>query len=419
MKKFLFASTALVAAGMMNAGAAEAADKIKLNLGGYSKWWVIGAWQNDDHAKYRNSTGSTKFTNVDVKGANEISFSGSTKLDNGLGVGVMITLTGGGHSDETTDPIDASYAWVEGGFGKVLIGNHANAINLVHVMAPDAAHGSLGGSMMGANFAVNRTSNRVMGLHQRAGWTTSTNTTAPIDDNKAEKISYVAPSFMGLTLGASYVPSVVREDGRGQPTNRPIGWGVGALYANTFGPVGLKVSGGFLRYNLEQATTGNEKSMETVAFGSQLSYAGFTLGGSWTRQSHDIGLGGTVASNLSGAISGANATSNGADFSAAKGGAVDFGGQGYDLGLQYASGPYAVSFVYFHSEVEGSKIFEGKDKINMYQASGKYNIGPGVDVLATVGYAEYQSELSADGGAYNALNRNDGYVFGTGLSLTF
>ncbi|CAA7621220.1 porin [Magnetospirillum sp. SS-4] len=414
MKKFLFASTALVAAGMMNAGAADAADKIKLNLGGYSKWWVMGAWQDEDHLDARG----LKATNFDVKGANEINFSGSTKLDNGLTVGVFASLTGGGHSDMTTDPIDASYAWVQGGFGKVLLGNHPNAIVLTHVTAPDAAHGQLGASMMGANFAVNRTANRVMGLHQRAGWTTSTNTTAPIDDNKAEKISYIAPSFMGLTLGATLVPSVVREDTRAQPGNRALGWGVGGVYANTFGPVGLKVSGGYLHYNLFRDTNGAEHGIDTLSTGAQLSYAGFTLGSSWTRATHDQARTVTSAGNV-GATSNLGGVIGGVDWSLQKGGSVDYGGQGFDIGLQYASGPYAVSFVYFHSEVEGAIAFEGKDTINMYQASGKYNIGPGVDILAMAGYAEYQSELSANGSAYSNINANSGYAFGTGLSLTF
>jgi outer membrane protein OmpU len=437
MKKFLFASTALVAAGLMNVSAAEAADKIKLNLGGYSKWWVIGAWQNDAFVRDQGNYGSTgvsgvngttntvKYTNIDVKGANEISFSGSTKLDNGLSVGVMVTLTAGGHSDETTDPIDASYAWVEGGFGKVLLGNHANGVVLLHTQAPDAAHGSIGGSMMGANFAINRTGNKVMGLHQRAGWTTSTNTTAPIDDNKAEKITYVAPSFMGLTVGASYVPSVIREDSRGQPGNRPMGYGAGALYSNTFDGVGVKVSGGFLRYNLEQVTAGAENAMNTVSTGAQLSYAGFTLGGSWTRASHDMARGtlpGSTAgasSNPGSVIAGAAAATATADFTATKGGPLDFGGTGYDIGLMYASGPYAVSYAYFHSEVEGLQQVKGTDKISFHQASGKYTLSPGVDALATVGHASYKSEGAIAGTVTDARWRNSGWVVGTGLSLTF
>ena len=45
MKKILFASTALVAVGM-TAGTAQASDPIKLQLGGFSKWWVVGAWNH-------------------------------------------------------------------------------------------------------------------------------------------------------------------------------------------------------------------------------------------------------------------------------------------------------------------------------------------------------------------------------------
>ena len=97
MKKVLIASTALVAAGLMTAGTASASEKIKLNLGGFSKWWVVGAWQN---ASYKDAAvGGAQPVAVDIKGDNEVYFGGSTTLDNGLKVGIDIQLEAGGHSD--------------------------------------------------------------------------------------------------------------------------------------------------------------------------------------------------------------------------------------------------------------------------------------------------------------------------------
>ncbi|MEW5728208.1 MAG: porin, partial [Pseudomonadota bacterium] len=119
MKKVLIASTALVAAGMMTAGAAQASEKIKLNLGGFSKWWVVGQW-NDD--KYQRNA-IADYNSVDVKGDNEIFFGGSTTLDNGMKVGVQIELEAGGHTDQSSDTIDESYMFVETGFGKFIVGS--------------------------------------------------------------------------------------------------------------------------------------------------------------------------------------------------------------------------------------------------------------------------------------------------------
>ncbi|RAU23539.1 porin [Paramagnetospirillum kuznetsovii] len=444
MKKILFASTALVAASMMHAGAAEAADKIKLNVGGYSKWWVVGVWQSDKFQNISNvggplnnnvlagtqgigasTNGSGQRANFDVKGDNEIWFSGSTKLDNGLGVGVFVSLEAGGHSDLTTDVIDASYAWIEGGFGKVIAGTAPNGTALTHVQAPDAANGTIGGSMLGLNFAVAKPTS-VMGMNQIVGYSGSTNTTAFIADDKAEKITYVAPSFYGLTLGASYIPNVMRQDVRTTPLSRAEAWGGTALYANTFGPVGVKASAGYIWVDISASGAVGERAMTSQVYGAQISYAGFTLGGSTqvTRDDHrSSALTNTLLSATGDTRAGLvslSATKNSQQ--------LDFGGVAYDVSLMYASGPYAVSVGYFRSEVNGianvsttaANSNNGRgDVIEFYQASGKYNLGPGVDALATVGYADYKDQRKGTMGTIDAAYENSGWAAMTGLSLTF
>jgi len=436
MKKILFASTALVAAGMISAGAASAAEKIKLNVGGYSKWWVVGVWQDKSFQSGTNGTAGNNVTsagiqrqNTDVKGDNEIWFSGSTALDNGLKVGVMISMEAGGHTDSSTDVIDNSYAWIEGGFGKVLAGMHANGTALLHVQAPDAANNFTNGGMMLGNFSITKPSG-VMGMNQRVGYTSSSNTTAIISDDKAEKLTYVAPSFYGLTLGASYIPNVARnsagstysassaisQHSRSTGSDRMSAWGGGALYTNTFGPVGVKASAGYVWVDLT-ATGGAEAALTQQAYGAQLSYAGFTLGGSFQRASDDRKNGGNTTAVLAGV----------GQIAAIKGGSeIDFGGSAYDVGLSYASGPYAVSFAHFHSSVVGitnSTLRNGKDDtIDAYQASGKYNLGPGVDVLASVGYIEYKDQRDGIAGITSNMNSqysNSGWAAMTGLSLAF
>ncbi|TAN54929.1 MAG: porin, partial [Magnetospirillum sp.] len=111
------------------------------------------------------------------------------------------------------------------------------------------------------------------------------------------------------------------------------------------------------------------------------------------------------------------------------GNSLDFGGIAYDVALQYASGPYAVSFGYFRSEVNGLRRNDiggslnnsnnKKDTIEFYQASGKYNLGPGVDALATVGYADYKDQRKGTMGVSDAAYENSGWAAMTGLSLTF
>ena len=347
MKKILFASTALVAASMMYAGSAEAADKIKLDVGGFSKWWVVGTWQSSDFqnatsngAPLSNNLGSVVNTstngsgqrqNVDVKGDNEIWFSGSTALDNGLKVGVFVSLEAGGHTDLTTDVIDASYAWIEGGFGKVIGGTAPNGTALIHVQAPDAANGNIGGSMMGNNFAINKPTS-VIGMNQIVGFSSSMNTTAIVADDKAEKLTYVAPSFYGLTLGASYIPNVARQDVRTTPLSRAEAFGGGALYANTFGPVGVKASAGYVYVDLSAAgNTVGLLAYTAQAYGTQLSYAGFTLGGSFQHSAQDTGSKAGLSNTVIAATSG-TVLAGTVSVGSAKGNVpLDFGGNAYDV----------------------------------------------------------------------------------------
>jgi outer membrane protein OmpU len=381
MKKVLFASTALVAAGLMTAGTASASEKIKLELGGYSKWWVVGAWQEDSFQKATGTGAGTDYANVDIKGDSEIFFGGSTKLDNGMVVGVMVELEA---NSVAGDQIDKSYAYLETAYGKVIIGSEANGTALLHVMAPDAAGNTDSDGILTGGLAIAAPGN------------VSNMVSTSIDtDGEAEKITYVAPTFYGLTLGGSYIPNATSEDNRGVVAALET-YGVGALYANTFGGVDVKVSAGWVTYDLNSS----HKTSNEYSTGAQLSYKGFTVGGSY-RNRGDNQAGGNYVStpNSATVLTSSNQ------------------GTAWDAGIQYASGPWAVSFVYFQSDVEGLLSNKDDDQFTVYQVSAKYALGPGVDALATIGHAEYDDE-SADTAANNA-NHNKGWAVMTGLGLAF
>jgi len=395
MKKILIASTALVAAGFITTGSASASEKINLQLGGFSKWWVVGQWNNGDYTKALGKD----YNNVDVKGDNEVWFDGSTKLDNGLQVGFHAELEAGGHTDQTSDTIDASYVYVAGGFGKAIIGTLQNGTYLLHNTAPDAAGNWNEGGIMTGGFAIAQPAT-VASINPTKNY----NTTAIATDDKSEGITYVAPTFYGLTVGGSYKPSS-REDNRNtvdlkKQTASEI-YGAAAMYANTFGGVGVKADAGWATYSVETAGShiDAKSGVNEYSTGLNLSYAGFTLGGSYRKVSAD------AAVNV-------------------------LDGNAYDAGLSYASGPYAVSFAYFHSNVKGGTAAIGttinsagsteagaKDKITAYQVSGKYTLGAGVDALASVGYVDFKD--GAAGSTYANGDSNKGFVAMTGLSLTF
>jgi outer membrane protein OmpU len=399
MKKVLIASTALVAAGLMTTGA-SASEKIKLELGGYSKWWVVGAWQDGSYesATNNNTAGQGSANSVDIKGDNEIFFGGSTKLDNGMEVGISIELEAGGGTETSTaagDIIDKSFVYLSGGFGKVILGSESNGTVLLHVMAPDAAANMGSDGILTGNKGIARPANL------------SSQVTTEIDtDAESEKITYVSPTFYGLTVGATYVPNVTEDNANvfastnsgNTATNNGAAeiYGIGALYVNTFGNVGVKVSGGWVTYDVA-ATTG--RSQEWSA-GTQLSYAGFTVGGSYR----------DIQQNQAG-------NTNNLTIASAT---TDSSGYVWDAGIQYASGPYAVSAIYFKSVAEGtigSAAGQGEDVVEVYQVSGKYSLGAGVDVLASVGHVEYDDETAKTATA--DANHNKGWAVMTGMSLAF
>jgi hypothetical protein len=422
MKKVLIASTALVAATMVSAGAASASEKIKLNLGGFSKWWVVGAWQESSF----NRDSNLQPVAVDVKGDNEVYFGGSTTLDNGLKVGIDIQLEAGGHTDSrsvasatsgnSTDVIDESYVWLEGGFGKLIVGSKNNGTYLIHNTAPDAAGNWNEGGILSGGYAIAKASG-VSQMGQIASDVANTtnfntggtgNTTAILTDGDSEGVTYVSPTFYGFTFGASYKPNGLSEDFRGvegTSTNGGVGavpvYGAGVLYANTFGGVGIKADFGYAQYNVEHAAnvaTGNvlrgHGMQREYSAGANVSYAGFTLGGSYRQ----------IVDNQNLAVSTLTDSYN---------------GKAWDAGLQYASGPYAVSFAYFQSKTEGLISDADKDLIETYQVSGKYSLGAGVDALASAGYQKSQDEQHNNNLANPGKYENKGWTVMTGLSLAF
>lgn len=397
MKKSVAAGTALVAVAVLSAGSAQASEKISLRLGGYSKWWVVGAWESDS---YQGAT-QTDENSVDVKGDNEIYFQGSTTLDNGLQIGVDIQLEGGGHSVSNSraanagaDMIDESYVWLAGGFGKLELGSKNNGAYQLHVTAPDAAGNWNEEGLMADALAIPTHISGISPLQH--GW----DTTAILTDNDSEGVTYFTPSLHGLTLAATYKPSS-SEDNRGNvnlSTGATAGavtgefYALGGLYAETFNDVGVKLSAGWASYdfNVPSSTsvdTGDDHVFE-YSLGGQLSYAGFTFGSSYRRVLADRG-------NL-------QATAD-----------LDLNAQAWDLGVQYAFDRYAVSMAYYRSEADGSDATEARDIIEFYLLSGKYALGPGVDLLASVGHANYTSE------DHQLAEENDGWTVMSGLSLTF
>ncbi|SMF12850.1 Outer membrane protein (porin) [Tistlia consotensis] len=349
MRRGLLNGTALVAAATAAAAmAAPAQAQIHLSLEGIMQQF-LGYANSDTNV----GSGGDAFNGFDVKSNSEIYFVGSTTLDNGLKFGVSITLEGNSNAD---NQIDDSFMFVEGSFGRFNIGGENSAGYLMSYAAPDVGLG------------VNSTSILTGFLPQAGGFAGANFFDAPLGStyleldaaDKSQKISYFTPRFSGFQLGASYLPDP-NKDSNAQVDETTVsyrdGFSLGANYVDTIGEVDVAISGRYDWAN-DQSAAGSDPSL--YAFGLNLGYAGFTIGGSY-----------------------AHTDDQGADT-----------GRSFDLGASYETGPWGVSVTYFNGRAEADTTVAGDSTYKAYEGAVSYALGPGVTAIGSVSY----QDLDADTG---------------------
>ena len=355
MKKSLLATTALAALGAVAvAGPAAAAEKISVGVGGYMEQWFAyadnSADVNDDNNGFDSQTDA------------EIHFKGETTLDNGLTVGINVQLEG----QTSGDQIDEQYAYIEGSFGRFLMGSENNAAYLMHYGIP--SHGATIDSgdstqyIAGTDFSAARTNGRG-------------------DDNDSEKITYFTPRFAGFQLGVSYIPQLNQDlDGvsganapREDDAVRDDGFAVAANFDRSFNDFNFKASAGY--FNSGESTSSADDEEESYQFGLRLGYAGFTLAGTYGREDRT----------------------------------PDLEQETIGVGLSYASGPFGVSFGYIGADLDGDNGVADEDQ-DAFELGAKYALGPGVDVKGSIFY------VNRDVGSVETA---DGFAVVGGLDLAF
>jgi predicted porin len=343
----------MVAAGMMAAPAAQAEDPIQLSVGGFmEQYFGYGSSDIADRDHF------------DQKSDSEIVFSGSTTLDNGIEFGVNVQLEGNSGSDQ----IDESYAFIEGGFGRILAGSENTVGYLMSTEAPNVGIGINSGDQ--ADWVP---------VESDAGFARGPLGSTVVENsavNDANRLSYFTPRFSGFQAGVSYTPDS-GEDDNTQPSENAAyhdGLDVGLNFAENFS--GFDV-GAYGRYGRASNDAGGD---DPTVFGTglQVGYAGVTVGGSYALQ-EDAGVN---------------------------------EGQAFDIGASYGTGPWAVSATYFKGEAEGA-AGGGDEEISTIEFAASYALGPGIKVIGSLGYNEFDDD--ADG----TDDSNDGYWVVSGLQLSF
>ena len=353
MKKILLGSTAIVAAGMIASAPAGAASKIKMKIGGYMEQWV-GYVSNDDGV-------DQDFSGFDVKSDAEVMFKGSTKLDNGMTVGVNVQLEANSNQG---DQIDESYIILKGGFGEINLGSENSAQYKMHYAPSDYGIGMNSGdesSWVATIADAGGDQISKSGMFRAPLGSTYVEVTRA---NDSEKITYYTPRVEGFQLGVSYSPDS-NQDSNGMPnrdTNNTDLVMVGANFKRNMGGMSIGVSAGYGTVTDAPSAAGSLEPSATN-FGVKIGMGGMSAGVSMASfEDHGSGDGTSI-----------------------------------NAGVAYSSGKMGVSLAYLHGERDGSGTtgagdLDGQSESDVFHLSAKYSLGGGVTWAGTLGHVTFSSD---------------------------
>lgn len=418
MKKTLLATTSIVAVGL---GASAAQAQWDVNVGGFiNQWFVFNAHQNVEG-----------YNGTHVNGNTEVHFTGRNTLDNGLTVGFKVELEGDAFG---TGAIDESVLFVSSpDYGRFEIGMEDGAGIRMNLGGPSVGFAANSGTWTDFLVAPSLAAAAVGLGYCDPGYTTICGETGD-----SPKITYFTPRVSGFQFGVSYTP----DPGAGGNNRTFIGVGaapavgngvnhwteVAINYTETFGPVDV---GAYAGLNWAESKPGNMTGQDAFmgltsavsttedflawGAGGNVSWAGFTFGGSYFKV--EEGLRG-LAVPTGGAAPGVVVTNE---------------GDGFEVGLSYGQGPWSFGVQYFQGVSEGYIVVPGNYMTRAITGGVSYDLAPGVTLLGSVGYTDFDSELDFGGAAIAPLGGsavvtttaaateadNSGVYIGTGIALSF
>jgi len=400
----LLATSALVAAGLWGAmdtasaqqakpGFPWATSPISVVVGGYHAQ-IFGTASNKDNISTSTVHTNASFNKTGQHSDSEIFFGGRTTLANGISIGFDVQLEG----NTSSDTIDESYLFVDGAFGRLILGSENAADSIMHVGAPGVSataqisYGSTNGPNVG-NW-IQRPTAVVAHLNSEPGCDAGAGNAMPVSNCDQQRVTYFTPRVSGLQVGVSFTPNYSTggglttsfEDTNGlanRRLERHNVWSGGLNYTNRFGDIGVQLSAGVSAIpSLQGATAGTVGAgkVTDASFGGTLEYGQYAIGGHYRR------------------VNAENSVSDGSNWS---------------VGARYTSGPVQLGIYHQQSEAEGTLTVVGKDKFSAQQLAGSYNLGPGIDLVGALFKAKWQDETSTP------ANNNSGAGAITGIVMRF
>jgi outer membrane protein OmpU len=352
MKRLLLGTTALMAAVAIGAPA-QAADPIKLSLGGYFQAYWGYASRDDGVGRSGENRRNHGFYRE-----GEIYFRGETELDNGITVGVNVQL----EAEACADQIDESYVYFEGAFGRLEFGARDGAHARTHVFNPSAFGGG------GPDFATviwpnTPAGNQVGSVVTYGGYFVS---------GDREKVSYFTPRIGGLQVGISYMPERC-EAGGGNcgssrlPEDNTTGQQseiveIGGNFKQKFGDVNFSISAGASSGDLEaQNAEATLEGQNDWSVHANLGFGAFTIGAGYREDDQ----GKTGDTNIEAwAVSGS------------------YRMNAWTFGVGYAN------------QAVGAGAGLGKDELSVFGGGVNYAYGPGMSLRAGVKNYDWHDNTS-------------------------
>jgi len=385
MKKVLLSTSAIALAGAFASTASAAEWNVR--VGGYMEQFVAYADSDVD------GLAGEKLGGVDSKQDAEIHFVPTITLDNGIKFGANIQL----EANTSGDQIDESYMFIQGSFGEVDLGSENSAGYKMTYAAPDVTFLNVNSGSTTAFIPWSGSVTNNIGTSVATGSDVFRGTLGSTyiendRNNDAQRITYYTPRFAGFQLGGSFARDA-QQDSNAQVNLDNITGNyidLGANYVNSFGEFDVAASA---RWGIGFNDAAGADDPTVLAFGLNLGYAGFTIGGSWAEQN--------------------NSSAGNAD------------GTAWDAGISYETGPWGFSFTYFHGENQDNEnvaLGLGLDEeVSQYLLGVNYTLAKGVDLGAYGAYIDFEED-AGDGSAVGALtpgNDVDGFIIGTGVKISF
>lgn len=346
------------------------AKNMRLSLGGFFQSNFAFAEQRGSFESTSNSTARVGYDSFNIWNDSEIHFTGSTKLDNGIGVDVVVEIETDDPNDAAT--IDETYLRLKGNFGELAFGSIDGVTGTHANMAPAAG-------VTGPNDGDLST---VIVQPANVGVTADT----LLGGSKITKLVYFSPEFNGFQAGfsiepsdqsSSTMPAVGGNDGTDTQE-----YNAGLAYNGEFGGLGVTADVSYAEHHGTAAS-----SNKGWRGGINISGGAITIGASYK--------------NVSAIDSGIDGTANSPEET------------GYDVGIQYDAGSMSLSATYLQAEMPLASGTAGDDEVNSFVLGATYVIGPGVELMGNVLWAEWNDEGTAD------ADNNDGWGAITGIKVSF